>query len=167
MSKIKSLTHHPICLLRTNYDEASISSSREQLEKALPSRHPSIMVDASHGNSSKDFRNQPKVIASVADQLSKGEKAITGVMIESHLNEGKQGEPKEGKVEELKYGVSITDGCVSWETTEELLAQLSQVSSRPRGLDGKASEGDQLTPLPPPLHPQAVQSRRKLSTQSS
>lgn len=86
------------------------------------------MVDASHGNSSKDYRNQPKVIASVADQLSKGEKAITGVMIESHINEGKQGEPKEGKVEELQYGVSITDGCVSWQTTEQLLSQLSQVS---------------------------------------
>lgn len=109
----------------TNFDAESIKASRDQLNQALPQRHPSIMVDASHGNSSKDFRNQPKVIASVAEQLKQGETAITGVMIESHLNEGKQGEPKDGKKEELKYGVSITDGCVGWDTTETLLAQLS------------------------------------------
>ncbi|PWN21131.1 3-deoxy-7-phosphoheptulonate synthase [Microstroma glucosiphilum] len=110
----------------TNYDSASISASRQVLQKTLPDRHPSIMVDASHGNSQKDYRNQPKVIEAVAEQLAQGERAITGVMIESHLHEGKQGEPKEGKVEELQYGVSITDGCVSWETTEELLAKLSK-----------------------------------------
>lgn len=110
----------------TNYDASAIDASRQTLQKTLPDRHPSIMVDASHGNSQKDYRNQPKVIESVAQQLAQGERAITGVMIESHLNEGKQGEPKEGKVEELKYGVSITDGCVSWETTEELLAMLSK-----------------------------------------
>ena len=125
------------------------------------------MVDASHGNSSKDFRNQPKVIASVADQLSKGERAITGVMIESHLNEGKQGEPKEGKVEELKYGVSITDGCVSWETTEQLLAQLSQVSSRPREMDRESVRRRPTDSSPLPSRLQAVQSRRKLSAKSS
>lgn len=112
----------------TNYDAESIKTSRAQLEKALPDRHPSIMVDASHGNSNKDYRNQPKVIQEVSDQITKGESAITGVMIESHLNEGKQGEPKDGRVEELKYGVSITDGCVGWEVTEQLLEQLSQVS---------------------------------------
>ncbi|KDN37660.1 putative phospho-2-dehydro-3-deoxyheptonate aldolase, tyrosine-inhibited [Tilletiaria anomala UBC 951] len=109
----------------TNYDTASIQKSTAELNKALPDRHPSIMVDASHGNSQKDFRNQPKVIASVAQQLRAGERAITGVMIESHLNEGKQGEPKGGRLEELKYGVSITDGCVSWETTMEMLDQLN------------------------------------------
>ncbi|CAO1634142.1 unnamed protein product [Parajaminaea phylloscopi] len=118
----------------TNYGPESIAASREQLVKAMPERHPSIMVDASHGNSSKDFRNQPKVIDSVAHQLASGERAITGVMIESHINEGKQGEPAGGKVEELKYGVSITDGCVSWETTEQLLAQLDEAVRKRRQL---------------------------------
>jgi len=112
----------------TNYDAESIQASSAALKKALPERHPSIMVDASHGNSQKDFRNQPKVIASVAEQLKAGESAIMGVMIESHINEGKQGEPKDGKIDSLKYGVSITDGCVSWETTVGLLDQLNQVS---------------------------------------
>ncbi|SPO36829.1 probable phospho-2-dehydro-3-deoxyheptonate aldolase [Pseudozyma flocculosa] len=109
----------------TNYDPESIKSSKEQLKAAMPDRFPSIMVDASHGNSNKDYRNQPKVIESVAQQLEAGETAITGVMIESHLNEGKQGEPKNGKVEELKYGVSITDGCVGWDTTVEMLDRLN------------------------------------------
>ncbi len=98
----------------TNYDAASVQSSKEQLKKALPDRHPSIMIDCSHGNSNKDFRNQPKVVDAIAEQLEQGEDAITGVMIESHLNEGKQGEPKNGQIDQLKYGVSITDGCVGW-----------------------------------------------------
>ncbi len=110
----------------TNYDESSIAESVAALQKALPERHPSIMVDASHGNSQKDHRNQPKVIASVAEQIAAGQHAITGVMIESHINEGKQAEPKSGNVADLKYGVSITDACISWETTVELLEQLNQ-----------------------------------------
>lgn len=112
----------------TNYDPESIAKSKEQLQAAIPDKQPSIMVDASHGNSNKDYRNQPKVIESVAQQLEAGETAITGVMIESHINEGKQGEPKNGNLDELKYGVSITDGCVSWETTVEMLDRLNAVS---------------------------------------
>ncbi len=109
----------------TNYDAASVASSKTQLKSALPDRHPSIMIDCSHGNSNKDYRNQPKVVDSIAEQLANGEDAITGVMIESHLNEGKQSEPKNGNVDELKYGVSITDGCVGWETTVEMLDKLN------------------------------------------
>ncbi|KAN0065346.1 3-deoxy-7-phosphoheptulonate synthase [Thecaphora frezii] len=109
----------------TNFDPESIQRSKEQLKAAIPDKFPSIMVDASHGNSNKDYRNQPKVIESVAQQLEAGETAITGVMIESHLNEGKQGEPKNGKIDELKYGVSITDGCVGWDTTVEMLDRLN------------------------------------------
>lgn len=113
----------------TNYDPTSIASSVSSLTSKLPDRKPSIMIDASHGNSEKDFRNQKKVVKSVVEQLEKGEKAITGVMIESHINEGKQSEPKAGgKVEDLKYGVSITDGCVSWEETVGLLDDLNKVS---------------------------------------
>lgn len=109
----------------TNFDAESVSSSKQQLSKAMPDRFPSIMIDCSHGNSNKDYRNQPKVIDSIVEQLRAGQDAITGVMIESHLNEGKQGEPKNGKIDELKYGVSITDGCVGWETTVEMLDKLN------------------------------------------
>ena len=123
----------------TNYDAESIAASSEQLTKALPDRKPSIMVDASHGNSQKDYRNQPKVIASVSEQIAAGEKAITAVMIESHINEGKQGEPKEGEsTAGLKYGVSITDGCVSWETTLDMLKQLNEAVLARRSHQSKA-----------------------------
>ncbi|PWN87129.1 putative phospho-2-dehydro-3-deoxyheptonate aldolase [Acaromyces ingoldii] len=111
----------------TNYDAASIAHSRAELTKAIPQRHPSIMVDCSHGNSQKDFRKQALGVASVCEQLSAGETAITGVMIESNLVEGKQSEPKAGfsTAADLVYGQSITDGCVSWETTVELLTKLN------------------------------------------
>ena len=110
----------------TNYDPESIQTSKENLLKALPDRHPSIMVDASHGNSSKDYRNQPKGATSVAEQIEQGQDAITGVMLESNLKEGKQSEPKNGKTkDDLEYGVSITDGCIGWDTTVELLDRLN------------------------------------------
>lgn len=109
----------------TNYDVDSVSRSRAELEAKFPDRPASIMVDASHGNSQKDYRNQPKVIASVCEQLRQGQTAITGVMLESFIHEGKQAEPKPGCVGDLKYGVSITDGCISWDTTVDVLKQLN------------------------------------------
>ena len=109
----------------TNYDAASVEASKANLLKALPERHPSIMIDVSHGNSNKDFRNQPKGSADIAAQLARGQKAITGIMIESHIHEGKQSEPKNGSTRaDLSYGVSITDACVSWETTVHMLDEL-------------------------------------------
>lgn len=108
----------------TNYDAESIQTSKANLLKTLPDRHPSIMVDASHGNSQKDFRNQPKGAEAVAQQIEAGEDAITGVMLESHINEGKQSEPKNGDKSSLQYGVSITDGCIGFETTVQLLDRL-------------------------------------------
>jgi hypothetical protein len=87
-----------------------------------------IMVDCSHGNSSKNHRNQPKVADSIAAQLIDGEQAITGVMLESHLSEGRQDVPAEGK-SGLKYGVSITDACIGWEDTKTVLATLADVIS--------------------------------------
>ena len=68
------------------------------------------MVDCSHGNSNKDYRRQPAVAEDIAKQLASGSHAICGVMIESNLSEGNQKTPEE-------YGVSITDACISWETT--------------------------------------------------
>lgn len=119
----------------TNYDPESVAAAKEAINK---STDPNIklMVDCSHDNSQKDYRNQPKVMESVVDQISKGENALIGVMIESHINEGKQSMPgpKEDK-SALKYGVSITDGCVGWETTVELLHNLSKAVQERRQIN--------------------------------
>lgn len=104
----------------TNYDAQSVAEAKAQ----LPEGSNGLMVDYSHGNSNKDFRNQPKVNDAVAEQIANGEKAIIGVMIESNINEGKQNIPPEGKAG-LKYGVSITDGCIGWESTVEVLTKLA------------------------------------------
>lgn len=106
----------------TNYDAESVKAAKEAISK---SSEPNLklMVDCSHDNSLKDFRNQPKVLDAVAAQIEKGEDKIIGVMIESHINEGKQATACEKS--QLKYGVSITDGCVSWETTVDMLTKLA------------------------------------------
>ena len=77
------------------------------------------MVDCSHGNSTKDFRNQPAVFKQVLEQFCGGERSILGAMLESHLNEGKQNLD----LKSLKYGVSVTDGCIGWSATESLLLE--------------------------------------------
>jgi 3-deoxy-7-phosphoheptulonate synthase len=112
----------------TNFDEASIQNAVNQLAaRGLP---PHVMVDCSHGNSLKDYRKQPLVSASVAQQIRAGSRAITGVMIESHLVEGRQ-DAKLGA--ELAYGQSITDACVSWQTTEAMLNELAEAVKARRG----------------------------------
>ena len=88
--------------------------------KGLVSR---VMVDFSHANSEKQFKNQLKVGANIATQIESGSDSVFGVMIESHLNEGNQ---KVGPLSSLKYGVSITDSCIGWKDTEELLRGLAQ-----------------------------------------
>lgn len=104
----------------TNYDAKSVAEAKGQ----LPEGSNGLMIDYSHGNSNKDFRNQPKVNDVVCEQIANGDKEIVGVMMESNINEGKQNVPPEGKAG-LKYGVSITDGCISWETTVEVLNKLA------------------------------------------
>jgi 3-deoxy-7-phosphoheptulonate synthase len=84
------------------------------------------MVDCSHGNSSKDFSRQPIVAADIADQIAAGNAAIAGVMIESNLIEGNQKSPD-------IYGVSITDACISWETTVTTLETLAAAVKARRG----------------------------------
>lgn len=76
------------------------------------------------GNSNKDHRNQPKVAAAVGEQLRAGESSIIGVMIESNINEGNQKVPAEGP-SGLKKGVSITDACIDWESTVDVLEGLA------------------------------------------
>jgi 3-deoxy-7-phosphoheptulonate synthase len=98
-----------------------------------------MVIDASHGNSNKDYRNQPKVIDDLCAQISAGQMKIAGVMIESNLMEGAQKLPKtapkgQTMLQQLQYGVSVTDGCVSWLTTVELLAKLSNAVQARRTL---------------------------------
>ncbi|MCW5598456.1 3-deoxy-D-arabinoheptulosonate-7-phosphate synthase [Nitrosomonas nitrosa] len=114
---------------KPNYDTASVAAAIEELAKAkLPSY---LMIDFSHANSHKDYRRQPEVAANVAEQIASGNKAICGVMIESHLVEGNQ--KADGKKrEELVYGQSITDGCISFETTEQVLQQLADAVEKRR-----------------------------------
>ncbi|KAI8997365.1 3-deoxy-7-phosphoheptulonate synthase [Pilobolus umbonatus] len=106
-----------------NYSSEYVKKTGEQMKKA--GLRPNVMIDCSHGNSTKDHRNQPKVSKDVAQQLTAGEESLVGVMIESNINEGKQNIPEAGP-SGLKYGVSITDACVDFSTTENMLDELAQ-----------------------------------------
>jgi 3-deoxy-7-phosphoheptulonate synthase len=102
---------------RTNYDAESIRDAEAVLKQSnLPSV---LMVDCSHANSAKQFARQEDVWRSVVEQRVSGTRSLIGVMIESNLQEGNQTFPRPAA--ELSYGVSITDACVSWETTERML----------------------------------------------
>jgi 3-deoxy-7-phosphoheptulonate synthase len=104
-----------------NYSPDDIQATVHALEKAhLTNR---LMVDCSHGNSSKDFRRQPLVAVSIAEQLAAGQEAICGVMLESHLVEGKQS-VSAGR--SLVYGQSITDACLGWKETVPVLELLAK-----------------------------------------
>ncbi|TYG33830.1 3-deoxy-7-phosphoheptulonate synthase AroG [Lonepinella koalarum] len=104
----------------TNYDAENIAKVCADIEKTGRIGH--VMVDFSHANSRKQFKRQMDVCQSVSEQLAQGSKQIFGVMVESHLVEGRQ-DLVEGK--SLTYGQSITDACIGWEDTEILLQQLS------------------------------------------
>ncbi|KJE95529.1 phospho-2-dehydro-3-deoxyheptonate aldolase [Capsaspora owczarzaki ATCC 30864] len=106
-----------------NYGPSHIAECSERLEKA--SVNTGIMVDCSHGNSNKDYRNQPKVAAAVAEQLAAGARNIIGVMIESNLHEGRQDINPETGLPGLQYGVSVTDGCIHWDDTVAVLETLA------------------------------------------
>lgn len=99
-----------------NHDAASVQAAREGLEKLGIA--PRILVDCSHANSGKDPLRQPAVLADVIDQRLAGQSALRGVMIESHLFDGAQSLSCE-----LRYGVSITDGCLGWEGTQRMLLE--------------------------------------------
>ena len=101
----------------TNYDAKSVQSAVDALNNN--NLEPKLVIDCSHGNSGKDHRNQSKVFKSIIDQKSNGQNAIFGTMLESHINPGSQSIPSNPK--DLKYGVSITDECIGWEETEDLI----------------------------------------------
>jgi 3-deoxy-7-phosphoheptulonate synthase len=104
-----------------NYDAASVEAAAREL--AAAGLAPQLMIDFSHANASKQFKRQLDVGRDVAGQLAAGEERIFGVMVESHLHEGRQdlvpGQP-------LARGVSITDACIGWDDTAALLATLAQ-----------------------------------------
>lgn len=105
---------------KPNYDAASVQQACEELQSAgLPAR---LMIDFSHANSSKKYERQIIVGHDVAGQIALGNKAITGVMIESHLKEGRQ-DVVPGR--ELVFGQSVTDACIGWDDTRALLEELA------------------------------------------
>ncbi|KAI9714461.1 MAG: Phospho-2-dehydro-3-deoxyheptonate aldolase amt16 [Bogoriella megaspora] len=123
----------------TNYDVQSIAEAKQKLVKS--GMKPRLMVDCSHGNSEKQHKNQPKVAHVLAEQISGGEDAIMGVMIESNINEGSQKVSSEGKAG-LRYGVSITDACINWEDTEKVLEELASavhIRKKLQGVNGNAN----------------------------
>ena len=102
-----------------NYQSEDIRRTEDKIQAAGLS--PKLVVDCSHGNSSKDHTRQPLVANDIFEQISRGNDSIVGIMLESHLNEGNQSSslPRE----QLKYGVSVTDACINWQETEQLLQQ--------------------------------------------
>lgn len=102
---------------QTNYDSVSVTECEQEMQGH--GLEASLMVDCSHANSRKDYRRQPLVAEDVIHQIREGNKSIIGVMIESHLNEGNQS--SDLPIDKLDYGVSITDACINWDSTEALL----------------------------------------------
>lgn len=104
---------------KPNYHPEDILHTEESLKKN--GQFPTIMVDCSHGNSNKDYRRQPEVLEQVIDQIVAGNQSISGLMIESNLEEGNQ--KVSADPDALKFGVSITDACIGWDTTEKILLE--------------------------------------------
>jgi len=104
-----------------NYDKAHVNA----IAKLLSDRQllPYMMVDCSHDNSGQDYKNQPIVLQNICEQVRAGSENIVGIMLESHLNSGKQSFPKD--LAKLDYGKSITDGCIDFEMTVETLTNLA------------------------------------------
>jgi 3-deoxy-7-phosphoheptulonate synthase len=112
-----------------NYSAEHISSVEAMLtEQNLPL---SVMVDCSHGNSNKDFRNQPLVAKALAHQIADGSRTITSVMIESNLIEGNQ--KLNPDLSKLTRGQSVTDACINWDDTVETLEVLAEAVRKRRG----------------------------------
>ncbi len=117
-----------------NYDSVHIRLTEQELEKAkLPAK---IMVDCSHANSDKKPELQPLVVENATNQILEGNRSIVGLMVESNLFAGNQNIPE--NLCDLKYGVSVTDGCIGWDTTEQALRNMHErlVKVLPQRLQG-------------------------------
>jgi len=102
-----------------NFDSAHVAAAADLL--SAKDLSPSVMIDCSHDNSGKDPARQPEVLSHALSQIQAGQNAIHGVMLESNIEKGAQSFPR--PLDELEYGVSITDGCIDWETTETVVRQ--------------------------------------------
>jgi len=110
-----------------NYDNVNVALCEAALEKAgLPQ---ALVVDCSHGNSSKQHELQVLVAENIAGQIEQGNQSIIGIMLESHINAGNQSITED--LSELKYGVSVTDACIDWEATDKLLHNLRDRLQQP------------------------------------
>ena len=107
---------------KPNYDSVSVALCEQALDKA--GLRKSIMVDCSHANSNKDPAIQPLVMQDVAHQILEGNRSIQSLMVESFINWGNQPIPE--NLADLKYGVSVTDACIDWETTEKALREMRE-----------------------------------------
>ena len=105
-----------------NYSPTDVAQCEKEMVQA--GLRPALMIDCSHGNSNKDYRRQPGVAESAVAQIKDGNRSIIGLMIESNIHEGNQS--SEQPRSEMKYGVSVTDACIDWETTETLLREIHQ-----------------------------------------
>jgi len=103
-----------------NYHREDILDCEQQMAKA--SLKAALMIDCSHGNSNKDFRRQTEVAQSVLSQIKEGNRSIIGLMLESNINEGNQSSDQPRS--EMQYGVSVTDACINWQSTDTLLRQM-------------------------------------------
>jgi 3-deoxy-7-phosphoheptulonate synthase len=111
-----------------NYTSNNVDMAKIGLEAVkVPT---SIMIDCSHANSSKDPSRQPDVLDDVLGQIEDGAECIHSVMIESHLSAGNQPFPR--PVDQLDYGVSITDGCIDWSATEACIRRAAEVIDNTR-----------------------------------
>lgn len=109
---------------RPNYDTVSVQIASESLRSAkLPTN---ILVDCSHANSYKKPEMQPLVLSEVLNQIRFGNQSLIGVMIESNIAAGNQPIPASGDLSQLKYGCSITDACIDWDTTEKILKEAAE-----------------------------------------
>ncbi|WCG84035.1 3-deoxy-7-phosphoheptulonate synthase [Pectobacterium sp. A5351] len=113
---------------KPNYSAQDVAECEKQMQDA--GLRPALMIDCSHGNSNKDYRRQPLVVESAIEQIKAGNRSIIGLMLESHLNEGSQS--SEQPRSDMRYGVSVTDACISWESTEALLRSVHQELSATR-----------------------------------
>ncbi|OCG21702.1 MULTISPECIES: 3-deoxy-7-phosphoheptulonate synthase [unclassified Gilliamella] len=110
-----------------NFDAENVALCEIQMQKA--GLLPNLMIDCSHANSNKDYRNQPIVADAIIEQIKLGNNSIIGVMIESNLFEGNQS--SEQSQENFKYGVSVTDACINWQTTEQVLQKMNSQLAKP------------------------------------
>jgi 3-deoxy-7-phosphoheptulonate synthase len=108
---------------RPNFDTVSISLTEQALQKAR--LRQSVVVDCSHANSWKKPELQPLVMRDVVHQIREGNRSVVGMMVESFLEQGSQ--PVPADLSTLRYGLSVTDACVGWETTVEMLRGAHQV----------------------------------------